>query len=63
MAYIKAIFLLKSLFMMVGEEGLEPSILAKPVPKTGAYTNSATRPFFLPNEVCTLKDSNLGPSP
>lgn len=29
---------------LVGEEGLEPSRIAPPAPKAGAYTNSATRP-------------------
>jgi hypothetical protein len=33
--------------MMVGEKGLEPITLAGPVPKTGAYTNSATRPNYV----------------
>ena len=33
-------------FYFVGEKGLEPLTLAGPVPKTGAYTNSATRPYF-----------------
>ena len=31
-------------WLFVGEEGLEPSSLAALVPKTSAYTNSATRP-------------------
>ena len=32
--------------LMVGEEGLEPAILTELVPKTSAYTNSATRPYL-----------------
>ena len=39
--------------------GLEPPSLAAPVPKTGAYTNSAT-PAFCGS---AHEDSNLGPSP
>ena len=31
----------------MGEGGLEPPSLATLVPKTNAYTNSATRPIFL----------------
>ena len=31
-------------FVGVGEEGFEPSIRKELVPKTSAYTNSATRP-------------------
>ncbi len=32
-------------FDLVGERGLEPPTLAGLVPKTSAYTNSATRPY------------------
>jgi hypothetical protein len=35
----------KRWFFFVSKEGLEPSILTEPVPKTGAYTNSATCPM------------------
>lgn len=38
--------LVKLRFTLVGKEGLEPSILTEPVPKTGAYTNSATCPIL-----------------
>ncbi len=34
-------------FDLVGERGLEPPTLAGPVPKTGAYTNSAILAFFI----------------
>jgi hypothetical protein len=37
---------LRTVYLFVGEEGLEPSILTELVPKTSAYTNSATRPYF-----------------
>ncbi len=33
--------------ILVGKEGLEPSSLAALVPKTSAYTNSATYPTIL----------------
>ena len=35
----------RTLVLFVGKEGLEPSTLAGLVPKTSAYTNSATCPY------------------
>lgn len=43
MAYIK-LKIKKIDTKIVGEKGLEPLTREGPVPKTGAYTNSATRP-------------------
>lgn len=43
---------------LVGKKGLEPLTLAGLVPKTSAYTNSATCPFF---SLCIHQGSNLGP--
>ena len=46
---------------LVGKEGLEPSIRKELVPKTSAYTNSATCPIFNMTE-CAREESNLRPS-
>ena len=41
----------KDVFDLVGKEGLEPSIREELVPKTSAYTNSATCPYFIFHQV------------
>jgi hypothetical protein len=47
---------------LVGEEGLEPSWIAPHVPKTCAYTNSATRPYRrVLNSIFKLLKSHLHP--
>ena len=58
---------LSKLLHFVGKKGLEPLSLAALVPKTSAYTNSATRPYFnlseliLAHSLSPRQDSNLRP--
>ena len=52
--------------LIVLEKGLEPLNLAVLVPKTSAYTNSATPAIVYIKYLCTLcahQGSNLGHSP
>ena len=50
--------------LLVGEGGLEPPSLSTLVPKTNAYTNSATRPTIYPTRfyLVSVRPEGIEPS-